>query len=149
GHDGTALAVHFTAELGDVDALGDGEGVADAVGEEVSLLRGHFNAGQDDETGGGGTQLFQFRLGPEPVGLGDDDAVEADFTGPAEHDEWVHDAVRRVPAGVHVQVKLHGAGPFCAGIGLLMGLSYEDRTPGARKGFTAAGSLDKSPEGAA
>jgi hypothetical protein len=39
--------------------------------------------------------------------LGDDDAVEADFSGPLHHQLGGHDAVERVAAGVQVQIELH------------------------------------------
>ena len=61
--------------------------------------------------GRGGTQRFQLRLRPEPVVLGDDDAVEAHLPGPADQDEGVHPAIRGMPGRVHVQVESHLQNP--------------------------------------
>ncbi len=109
-HHRAALAMDLPAQVGNVNPPGRRERIGNPIDEEVPLACRDLDPRKDNQAGGLGTQFVQLLLGPEPVVFGDDQAVEPDLLGPAEHHLGVHAAVRRMPRRVQMQVEFHREG---------------------------------------
>src|SRR5262245_14994867 len=106
----TALPTHLAAQVAPRHAAPQVRQVRYPVTQQVPAEAGDLDPGEDHEARRGRPQFLQLIRGPEAVVLGDYDPVQLNLFRPADQLERVDLAVRRIPAGVHVQVERHHDG---------------------------------------